>query len=120
MSFAVFDVIYGVPLSDKARRLMDDWDMADDERYQDCVDEETNYGGYCGFVAGYSANAEETYFCGVRLFDFDECNVVKVTDDMIKPTKKHLASFEKKWAEVPQELKDLCDKPGIYFIPRSS
>lgn len=95
MSYACFDIVYGVPLVDESYVLLEKWDEKDGDYFED------NEGMAFGFVSRYGSDSR---YLGVVLDGFDECQeFIKLTDVMLKPTDKQIAEFEDKLAKLPKK-----------------
>lgn len=113
MTYAICQVIYGVPLSEKVSILLADGEPED-----------------FGFESLYSGSAPTTPgYCGVVVFEFDECqNYQKWTDftsqgDKVteKQKSKALSKFNNLDPEVKEALKeDGIEGPELFMVWHTS
>lgn len=118
MSYAIFNVVYGVPMPYGGDQIIEDLRMNEDPQY--CESEFDHCTGECGFVEGYSSGGPPFKYCGVSLSVFDECGIYNLKDLKLQPTEDDLKKFEERWAQVPDVLKKLCDAPEVILVPSNS
>lgn len=116
MSYAIFTVVYGVPLTEAAAELIDEWEG--DVNHEKWFEDEH---GTCGFTMLYTAGGPMAGFCGAKLATFDEaCDYFKLDDIVVAPTQEQVDDALKRVARLPPELQVLCPDPGVYVVPSSS
>lgn len=107
MSYAVIDIIVGVPLNDAVRKKMREWENDGDERWDD---------DGCGFETLYSAGGESPYgYCGVKV-DSLETYTPQLVSSLKQPTREQIEEAEKLVAKLDPELRKLAGDFGVYFI----
>lgn len=122
MSYAIFGVMYGIPLTSE-----DNQDITD-------IRELMNELEPPGFESYYSGNADvEPCAFGVNLCDFDECvDHIKVSDLKLVPTQEQIDEYNGYVENLKQYLEDSdpdiasiygrvkAIEPFVFFIPSSS
>lgn len=113
MSYAKCQVIYGVPLTEKILELIGD-DEPEDHGF------ETLYSGSAAAVPGY---------CGVSVFQFDECESYRRWSDFTAQTdkvtekqkNKALVLFDKLESNIKEALKeDGIEGPDLFMVWHTS
>lgn len=113
MSYAICQVVYGVPITENLIKVMDDEELEN-------VGFETLYTASGNYPPGY---------CGVPLFKFDECeDLIKWSDftsqiEVLTEDRKSMAldMFNDLPLEVKEALKeDDIEGPDVYMIWYSS
>lgn len=105
MSQAMCRIIYGVPLTDQARRLIKEMD---------------NFPEDLGFETLYSDKSSSSGYCGVKLDGLRECNDVCISDLRLTPTEKENKEALDKINALSAELRQACGKIDTYIIWYSS
>ncbi len=127
MSYAIANIIYGVPLSQKAASAIQGCELVTEAMaamLKEAKIEMESPEAY-GFEPLYSAGGCMIGYCGVKLGEFDE------TDDDIpasvliqklskKPTLKQSMTVQKLLARAHPEILKLCKPCGVYVIWSSS
>jgi len=107
MSHAIVKIIYGVPLTEMAGYLMQEWERSGDERWTDG----------CGFTELYSASLPFPIgYCGVELDElppYIPCNTETL---QFMPNAEQYSKARKLVDSLDPALRDLCGDEGIYFI----
>jgi hypothetical protein len=130
MSYAIGHVIYGFPLNDRHRDILDAWDeekildpetgetrpMTDEELMElDCQDEDG------GFETFYSGNGPSRVgFCGVELDTIDECGDVHLDAMKWQATPEQKKKALEKINELDKSLRDAAQVVGHYIVWGSS
>lgn len=109
MSYAVANVIYGVPadedVHEAVRKLEDDYPELES----------------LGFEVMYSGSASHMpAFCGVRLDSFDECGDLALRTLTLVPTDEQRAEAEAKVAALPEAVRQACQPIDVYVVWSSS
>ncbi len=100
MSYAIANVIYGIPLTEEIHKAIKEEEPED-----------------LGFEVMYSGSAQYTPgFCGVRLCGFDECGDIAVKDLAFEPTREQRAEAEVKIAELPEYIRKVCQPVDTYIV----
>src|SRR5262245_37318171 len=106
--YTIFNVIYGIPLTGEIMNVI----RGDDVEVDDCpctdtdYDESCQYHGTglgsgdaaaCGFEVTYSGSGDYMPgWCGVNMYEFDECDVTLVRDMKLVPTEEQIAEARMK------------------------
>src|SRR5688572_13612524 len=116
MSYAIAYVIYGVPLTDKIAKVIEEWEDEGDERYYNDDDTE------CGFYRDlYRSDGFKPGYCGILLGEFDEaCDFVDVAKLPPKPSKAQMAVAKAMVKGLDPHLLKMCEPVGLYYVWGSS
>lgn len=112
MSYAIANVIYGVPLNEEANDLINKWeqDETNDNWFED-------NDGTCGFTMLYTGSADYAGYCGVSLMEFDECEDFRPISSLnVQPTEKQIEEVKAKVAKLHPELKAVLPEIGTYLV----
>lgn len=111
MSYAIIKVVYGVPLTEDCIDLINKWesDPNSDKWFEDD-------NGCCGFTSLYSAGGPGHGYCGVELDELASYGNQPVSEVRMEPSEKEKKEAEALVAAIPQELRELTGKIGVYFI----
>ena len=114
MSYAIANIIYGIPWTDELYDLNES--IGDDTpEWAESWLEESMF----GFTELYSGCAERTVgYLGVRLGSFDECSDYFLLCDLdkYKPTDEQVLSVMKELEWLPEQVRSLCKPIGIYVV----
>jgi len=115
MSYAIGNVIYGVPWTEELENYYNELENKDQDLYYSLPDK-------LGFEMLYSASAQiYPGYLGVSLAKISECNDVKLSDLISKqPTEKQKEDIRKQIEVLPQAARELMDEADIYIIWSSS
>lgn len=106
MSYAIIDVIYGIPLNEEVAQKLKEWEENGDERWTDGN----------GFTQLYSAGGSYPFgYCGVKI-DTLEHYTPQLVSSLKKPTGEQKAKAVKLCKQVEPELRELAGPIGLYFI----
>lgn len=103
MSYAIANVIYGVPLTKEVGFLIYGKDAEPED---------------LGFEILYSGSADYSPgFCGVSLYLFDECSdSFPASQLVLVPTPEQRAQAEAKIAQLPEDVRKLCPPLNTYIV----
>lgn len=109
MSYAVANVIYGVPADEDVREAVNNLEDG-------CLELEN-----IGFEVMYSGSTPHMPgFCGVRLDSFDECGDFALRTLTLVPTDEQRAEAEAKVAALPEAVRKSCQPVDVYVVWSSS
>ena len=114
MSYAIFEIVYGIPLTSDDKMLHAELqDVVNSEEY-DLI--HTRYSGFA---------TQEPAFCGVSLGEFDECEpVIEVSKLNMAPTQDQIDEFNSAFnqmpAEVQQMIRDYGGEPRVFLLAFTS
>lgn len=111
--YAIFQVIYGHPFTDK--------------EYGDCTDEDNPFphlfeDGADGFHEYCSGSGYSRGF-GIELAEFDETNYTYVDKLKLAPDADDLRAYKEAYDELPVAAQAVIDKlgpPRVFFLPTTS
>ena len=107
MSYAIANVIYGVPLTKEIHLALAD------------ADEDFETAGFTPYYSGGGSYAPG--FCGVELGDFDECGGhILFSSLKYAPTPEQKAEAETRLAELPEYIRKVCLPVDTYIVWSSS
>lgn len=107
MSYAIGNIIYGIPLTDEIREAMR---SRPDEEEEDL-----------GFEMEYSGSAPyRPGWCGVRLDTINECIDTRVWAVRWVPTDEERAQAAELIAALPAEIRAVAGEPDVYIVWSSS
>jgi hypothetical protein len=102
MSYAIGNIIYGIPLD------LDEEDLPEDHILREAVD-----GEYDGFLSYYSGSGDIPAAFGVEIDSFDECCFsIDISSLRLAPTDAQLRQYERLLEHVDQEVKAELEKFG--------
>lgn len=108
--YAIGYIIYGVPYSEDIDKLFDS-DLENEEGIEEVCPEDL------GFEFVYSGNGYiRPGWCGVRLDTIDECGTQRVKDLILSPTEEQKQRALAKIADLPENIRKLCDEVDTYII----
>lgn len=114
MSYAIFEIVYGIPLTSEDKPLSTELeDIVDSEEYELI---HTRYSGFASYTPT---------FCGVSLGEFDECEpVIEVSKLNMTPTQDQIdefnSAFDQMPAEVQQMIRDYGGEPRVFLLACTS
>jgi hypothetical protein len=109
--YSIATVIYGVPLTEKILKKIDEWEDQGSDKWHE------NSDGPCGFTKLYSGSSHAAGYCGIRLDEFDEaCDFVDPSKLKMKPTKSQMSVAKEFYKNLDPELQKLCEPLGVYFV----
>ena len=110
MSYAMCDIIFGIPLTEAICADVDDleYDSGDPEGF--------------GFVGLYTAGGPGAGYCGVKLCRIDECNNEKASELKMEPTDADRQEFARLWKAVPEDIREVIpdSTPTVWLVWHSS
>ena len=110
MSYAIANIIYGVPLNEAGNNLMNKWADEGDERFFEEDDA-------CGFTMLYNGSADYAGYCGVNLMQFDECEDFRPVSSLnVQPTQEQIDEANSKIAKLHPDLKAILPEIGTYLV----
>lgn len=109
MSYAIANVIYGVPADEGVREAADG--LGDDCPELEDLGFEVMYSGSGSHMPG---------FCGVQLDSFDECGDFLLSTLTLVPTDEQRAEAETKLAALPEAIRKACKPVDVYVVWSSS
>ncbi len=117
--YAIFNVIYGVPLTEKVYKKICELEADETSNWNE-DDNKT-----CGFNTYYSGSSDVTPgFCGVELSDFDEgSDGIKLSSLDLVPTEEQKEQAHKDIEQLIKDFpqfKDLIEEPAVWLIPSTS
>lgn len=111
MAATIVNVIYGFPLNQKHDEKITEWEEDLDSPFYATMN------GVCGFRTMYSGYAmKRVGYCGVSFYSFMPSEDHLVDDLVLEPTEEQKQEALEKIEKVPQELRDLADEIGVYFV----
>lgn len=115
MSYAIANVIYGIPFDPRDEELIDDDKLSAD--LDDGFEQRA-----AGFLKYYSGSGDTPYAFGVEIFEFDECSTLYVKDMVLTPSKEQIKQFKQYFDMLSPELKAYLDKikPATFILWSSS
>lgn len=114
MPYAIFEIVYGIPLTSDDKLLSTELkDIVDSEEH------ELIQSRYSGF------STQDPAFCGVSLGEFDECEpVIEVSKLNMTPTQDQIDEFNSAFnqmpAEVQQMIRDYGGEPRVFLLAFTS
>ena len=110
MSYAIANVIIGIPLTEEIHTALDEMEGDDSRDPEDWF--EVLYTASGQFSPGY---------CGEKISEFTECDGdIPVGDLRFVPTKKLRELAEKKCFKLPEAIKKVARPFGVYVVWSSS
>ena len=107
MSYAIVQVIYGVPVTQEVSDKIKEWEDEGDDRWSD----------NCGFKMLYSASGSDHIgYCGVNLCRLNSYGNQSISELVLTPTPEQIAEAIKKIEQLEPELRKLAGKPDVYLI----
>jgi len=109
MSYAIAQVIYGLPLNTN---------RSDDEPWSEELEDQLDEGKN-GFLKYYSANSDVIPAAfGIELCEFDEgCDHVDISDLKLEPTEDQKSKYQELLEMLPDDL--LKEVTKRYSVPRT-
>ncbi len=113
MSYAIANIIYGIPFTDEIQNRIEP---------EGVLNEEIDGPEDLGFQMLYSGSSGvRPGFCGVMLYRFDECSEpFSISQLILKPTAEQKAEAEAKIAELPKDVREVCLPLDTYIVWSSS
>lgn len=113
MSYAIANIIYGVPLTEEVSDLMNKWEQ--DETNDNWFESND---GQCGFTTLYSGSAPQTIgFCGVLLGTLKEFKLYESLSKInTQPTALQIAKTTEKISKLHPEIKALLPDVDVYLV----
>lgn len=113
MSYVIGNIVYGCPINDALSTLIEQVEMDEAHPLSEYYDDDYPL----GFETYYSGHAYGTVGAfGVSLGRINECSNVRVGDLTLEPTEEQKADVEKRFAELPKAVRDLCDPLDTYIV----
>lgn len=124
MSYAIGNVIYGIPLTEDLSDLFDEIeDMGPEHDLYEFYNSRKDTEFFPGFKRLYSAGGEPVGYLGQELMDIDECQNVKL-DDLLEAknliTLEMITKINEIISNFPKAVKDLCPEPDVWIVWSSS
>lgn len=112
--YAIANVIYGIPLTDKIYDFIHSEENVDAEELTDYGPDEEEL----GFTTPYHGGSNRTVgWLGVSLTEFDECSDFPLSDiTNVKPTEEQIAEVKDKISKLPKEILDIALPTDIYVV----
>ena len=114
MSYAIMEVIYGIPLVSSFKNMSDELEN---------IVESQEYGL---IKTRYSGHAEQIpTFCGVSIGSFTNCEpVIEMTDLTLTPTQAQIDEFNDSFHQMPEEVQkligDFGGQPRVFILSCTS
>lgn len=121
MSYAIVDIVYGIPLTEELRKANDKFYegyATEDLPEEAFILEGEDEGGL--FKYEYSASLNMPAYLGVSIDSFDECSNSPMPDFYSMLTKEDKKKAEDKFNQLPEHLKEVALPIGFYMIWSSS
>lgn len=115
MSYAIFEIVYGIPLVDPDNDMSDDLaELIDSQEYSDLI--QTRYSGHADQVPT---------FCGISLGRFSECYpLVEVNLLKLTPGESDIGEFNKLFYALPEDAQAMIraygGEPRVFFLTHTS
>lgn len=100
--YAIGNIIYGIPYSEKVLEFFENNDLLDPEEYFEFV-----YSGSGDIPAGW---------CGIVLDRINECSNIRFKDLKSQPSEQDVQKALSKIDNLPEEIKNLSDPPDVYIV----
>lgn len=124
MSYAIANVVYGVPLTeevwDAVRRYVESPEYAAVEVHEEEIDLDDPES--FGFETMYSGSGDRPGYCGVKITDFDECSSQpwgKILSQA-SPTKTQMIEAGEKISKLPACVRAVVGEPTLWLVWSSS